>query len=82
MAKATTTTTATSTTNTDNDDGVGLSTRTCLAVFVVTPIVWCQWDNLLRSLDGSYFKAILIVICAYGGTLIDLNDMVGQPHED
>ena len=58
------------------------NTRIALAVFVVTPLVYLYWGDLLSSLDGSLSKAVLIVICAYGGTLIDLNDLSGQPHED
>lgn len=59
-----------------------INIRLVLAVFVVTPLVYIYWNDLLSSLDGSLFKAVLIVMCAYAGTLIDLNDLSGQPHED
>lgn len=41
------------------------------------------WESLVESLEGSIFKAGLIVLMAWVcGAFVDLNDMSGQPDDD
>ena len=59
------------------------STRRVVIWTIVVLLVSCRyWKTLVESLDGSLYKAVLIVVLAWTCGCIDVNEMVGQPHED
>jgi hypothetical protein len=56
------------------------SRREIMATVTVLPLSYWYWGRLVESLEGSTFKAVLIVLCAWVGMAVDLNEhMVGQP---
>lgn len=57
----------------------------CQCVYVIGVILlshYYLWDRLLDSLEGSVFKAGLIVSCMVVFGLVNVNDLVGQPEKD
>ena len=56
------------------------SRRDVIATLTVIPLTCWYWNDLLDSLDGNKTIASLIVIGAWFGIAVDLNEhMVGQP---
>jgi hypothetical protein len=49
---------------------------------VVAFLTFRCWNDLVQSLDGSAFKATLVILLAWACGSIDVHDMVGQPHDD
>jgi RsiW-degrading membrane proteinase PrsW (M82 family) len=45
-------------------------------------LTFYYWDQLLISLNGSTFTAILVVLMAWVCGCVDMNDLTGQPHDD
>jgi len=59
-------------------------TRFLAAVFLVLPISFFYWKELVDQMGGSILKAILVVTMALACGITDINDMAGQPedHDD
>ena len=56
------------------------SRREVLATLTMVPIIYFYWEALVESLDGSTFKAVLIVAFFWMGIAIDVSQhMTGQP---
>jgi hypothetical protein len=53
--------------------------RILLATCIVIPVSYWYWSSLLESLDGSTWKAWLVVGLAWVFLQVDNADMVGQP---
>jgi hypothetical protein len=58
------------------------SRRAVLWTLVVAFLTFRFWNELVQSLDGSAFKATLVILLAWACGSIDVHDMVGQPHDD
>jgi len=57
-----------------------LSRREVLATLTVVPATYWYWNDLVASLDGSKWTASIIVVSAWVGIAVDVNEhMVGQP---
>ena len=57
-----------------------LTRRDVLATLTVVPLTYYYWCTLVESLDGSKTIATLIVVGAWVGIAVDLNEhMTGQP---
>jgi len=60
-----------------------LGQREVIATLTVVPAVYFYWKDLVESLEGNVFVACLIVVGAWFGIAIDLNEhMTGQPESD
>jgi len=57
-----------------------LCRREVTATITVVPLTWYYWRDLVASLDDNRYLAGLIVVGAWCGIAVDLNEhMVGQP---
>ena len=57
-----------------------LGRRDVIATLTVVPSAWFYWQDLVDSLEGNRGVACLIVVGAWFGIAVDLNEhMVGQP---
>lgn len=60
-----------------------LNSRPVFATLIVGPAVYFYWESLLESLEGSVFKATMIVAFFWFGIAADVQkNMVGQPGGD
>ena len=56
------------------------SRREVLATLTMVPAVYFYWEALVESLEGSTFKAVLIVAFFWLGIAVDISQhMTGQP---
>ena len=56
------------------------SRRDVIATLTVVPATYFYWGDLVESLEGSRWIAALIVVGAWVGIAVDLNEhMTGQP---
>jgi hypothetical protein len=61
---------------------ISCSRRAVLWTLVVAFLAFRFWNDLVQSLGGSTFQATLVILLAWACGSIDVNDMVGQPHDD
>jgi RsiW-degrading membrane proteinase PrsW (M82 family) len=56
--------------------------RVVIWTCIVVLLTFIYWNALVNSLNGSIVKAGLVVVFAWTVGSIDVNEMVGQPHDD
>jgi len=56
--------------------------RLLVTTCIIIPSCWYYFPTLVSQMEGSIFKASLIVGLAITLGILDLNDMSGQPEDD
>ena len=60
---------------------IKIPTRVVLTFLTTVPLCYYFWNDLLESLDGSTFKASLVVLLAVFCGCVDMNGLTDQPHD-
>lgn len=56
-----------------------ITRRALIWTFIVVPVAWYYWNQLVSSLDGNLWLASLVVGMAWICGCVDMNEMTGQP---